>query len=221
MPTTVAARSKGQRSAFLLAILVGALLGGVSWWVDQLSWFGIPEGSPEYVAFGVLQVFGNGPTLWLIGAFVVGLVAGRARPGALVATASLLLAVGVYYGLITLADTRPGSDLGPSALAWAAVAIVAGPPMGVAGALVLRSPGRGRSMGAAALGGTLVGIGLWILSVPVAAIIHIVGGIGAGAWLAGAGRHLVGAALASGLGAVAWALLQLAFGVVWEAIRAL
>lgn len=214
-------RPRALWPALVLAAVVGVALGGISWWADQLSWFGIPEASPEYVAFGVLQVLGNGPTLWLLGAFVVGLATARVSSGVALATASLLLAVGVYYGLIVLADTRPGSDLGPSALAWAAVALLAGPSMAAAGALASGPVGRARLIGAAVLGGALVGIGLWIIAVPVAAVVHVLAGVAAGAWLAGAGRRLVGGALALGLGVVAWGLLQLAFAVVWEVIRAL
>lgn len=198
---------------------IGGLLGLIAWWADQLSWFGISEASPAYVAFGVLQVFGNGPTLWLVGAFAVGFAARRVGSGVLLSTASLLLAVGVYYALIVVADTRPGADLGLSALAWAAVAIVAGPPMGAAGAAVSDPGGRGRVLGAGVLGGALVGIGLWLFTVPIAALMHVAGGIGVAAWLAGDQRHIVGGALSAVLGAVAFGLLQLAFALVWSAIR--
>ena len=133
VPRAAVTSPLGLSADFVLALVVGVVLGGISWWADQVSWVSIPQASPEYIAFGVLQVFGNGPTLWLIGVFVVGLAARRISAGGILATASLLLAVAVYYGLIVLADTRPGSDLGPSALAWAAVAFLAGPPMGVAG----------------------------------------------------------------------------------------
>ena len=218
-PPLMTARSGELRFALVLAFAVGALLGGIAWWADQLSWFGIPEATPEYVAFGVLQVFGNGPTLWLIGAFVIGLAVGRIGSGMVLATASLLLAVGVYYALIVVADTRPGADLGPSALAWAAVAVLSGPPMGGAGAAVAARPGRGRLVGAGLLGGALAGIGLWLFSVPIAAVMHVVGGVAAAAWLAGPGRRIAGAALAIVLGAVAFGLVQLTFAVVWAAIR--
>lgn len=218
-PPSAAARGGGLAAAICLTLVVGALLGTIAWWADQLSWFGIPEASPEYVAFGVLQVFGNGPTLWLLGAFVVGFAAGRFGAGVLLSTASLVLAVGVYYALIVVADTRPGAELGPSALAWAAVAIVSGPPMGAAGAAASSRAGRGRVLGAGVLGGALVGIGLWLFSVPVAAVMHVAGGVGLAAWLAGHERRLVGVGLTVVLGAVAFGLLQLAFALVWAAIR--
>ena len=57
------------------------------------------------------------------------------------------------------------------------------------------------------------------VDVPIAAVMHIAGGVAAAASLAGRGRRMVGGALAMALGAVAFGLVQATFALVWTAIR--
>ncbi len=106
---------------------------------------------------------GNLPSHWLVTAFTVGVIA-RSRPaGTLAATLALCLAVAVYYAAISWAGDRPGVDLQRPALVWGAVALVAGPMFGLAGAVWLIGPSRMKPWAVALLSGGFLGEGLFIL----------------------------------------------------------
>lgn len=161
----------------ILAFGGGAVVGGFAWWVDQLSWLGIPEGGLAYASFGVLQALGNLPTLWLLLAFAVGSLTERIGVGAALASLSLFTGVGGYYLLIVVASTRAGVDVTSAALAWIAVAAIAGPVLGAAGGATVSGRGQGRQLGAAVLGGSLIAMGLFMVQAHLlVSIVHIVGG---------------------------------------------
>lgn len=168
----------------------------------------------------MLQVFGNGPTLWLVGAFAVGMAAGpRPLIGLVLGTVTLVAAVAVYYALIVLADTRPGAGLAPALAAWIAVAAVAGPVMGAAGSLSRDDRPMRQMVGLSVLAGALFAMGLFITpQVPIAGVPHLVAGALV-AQLAEPGWRARTLGLAAVIGVIGFGVTQLAFLGVQELLR--
>ena len=110
-------------TGFGASILAGAALGGASWFADGLRW---PYG---------LLIPANLIGAWLGVAFVLGASARTIPTGALRGVIGLLSAVAAYYVLIA-AFGQGIRAIGAShaATIWGAVALLAGPVMGGAGA---------------------------------------------------------------------------------------
>ena len=208
----------------MAAVAVALVLGGVSWGSDRISWHGVREDGWEYIAVGAVKTIGNMPTIWLIGAFVVGGMSRRPVSGAAAATLTLAGAVVVYYALIVASGERAGVNLLPAALAWAGVAAVAGPVLGAAGGAWSAPHGRRRAVAAGVLGAVFVAMGFFIVarsfSTPIG-ILHICVGAILSLVLAGRGRdRLIGLGTTTTLGVLGGAATLLVFAAMRMFLRA-
>jgi hypothetical protein len=140
------------RPGFVLAC--GAGLGLLAWATDHVS-----SDSALPFAAGL----GNLPSHWLATAFVIGVVSRKPPAGAIWAGAGLSLAVIVYYLAINAAGDRPGADLQSAGEIWLAVALIAGPIFGVAGAIWITGPGRLRPWAVALIAGAILGEALYLV----------------------------------------------------------
>jgi hypothetical protein len=131
------------------SILAGGLLGATSWLADQLQY---PYG---------LLLPANAIGAWLAVAFVLGAVARTIPTGALRGLIGLLSAVAVYYVLIALFG-QGFRALGAShaATIWGGVALVAGPLLGLAGAVWRHGHGWPRAAAVALLAAALIAEGV-------------------------------------------------------------
>jgi hypothetical protein len=145
-PPTVLTRAV---AGFGTSIVGGAALGGAAWLSDQLAW--------PYS----LLIPANAIGVWLAVAFVLGGSARTLPTGALRGLIGLLAAVVVYY-LLTAAFGEGIRAIGAShaATVWGAVAIIAGPILGGAGAAWRHGTGWPRAIGVAVLAAALVGEGV-------------------------------------------------------------
>jgi hypothetical protein len=134
---------------FGASILGGSLLGAAAWFSDQL---GYPLG---------LLIPANAIGVWLAVAFVLGGSARTLPTGALRGLLGLMTAVVVYYVLIAVSGEGVRA-IGAShaATVWGAVALIAGPLMGGAGAVWRHGVGWPRAIGVAVLAAALVGEGV-------------------------------------------------------------
>jgi hypothetical protein len=114
------------RRLLLVAVVVGCLLGTFSILAD-----GIIGGR----LFGIL---GNIASPWGLAAFLVGRRTTSSRLGAVVGALTLVVGVTTYY----LGTAIRGYALGDADLVWTAVALVAGPVMGMSGAAIASRPSR-------------------------------------------------------------------------------
>jgi hypothetical protein len=134
---------------FGASILGGAILGAAAWWTDQL---GFP-----WSAFIPANAIGA----WLGVAFVLGSTARTIPTGALRGLIGLLSAVGAYYLLNRLLGEGYRVIGAPhAATVWGAVALIAGPLMGFAGATWRHGHGRPRAIAVALLGAAFIAEGL-------------------------------------------------------------
>lgn len=125
---------------FGASILGGVVLGGAAWWSDQL----------EY-PFGLL-IPANMIGVWLGLAYLLGASARTIPTGALRGLISLLSAVLAYYLLFAiLGDGFRAIGASHAAVVWGAVAVLAGPIMGGAGAVWRHATGWPRAIGVAVL----------------------------------------------------------------------
>ena len=127
------------------AVGLGIVLGGASWFSDQLAW-------PLQ-----LLVPANAIGAWLGVAFVAG-ATGRTVPlGALRGLLALVAGVAAYYLLIRLLSVgiRAQGALNAATI-WGLVAMVAGPAMGAAGATWRHGRGWPRAISASLLSAALV-----------------------------------------------------------------
>jgi hypothetical protein len=97
------------------------------------------------------------PSPWLLLAFVTGAVIARPSWGALAGAATLTLAVGTYYFAIQSSGDRAGIPLQGAMTGWLAVALIAGPVFGLAGATWRSGPRFMRAPAVGLLVGALVG----------------------------------------------------------------
>lgn len=127
------------------AVVAGLVLGVVSRLVDSAAW------APDWIGF----VFSP----WLAAAWLVGATGTDARAGAL---RGLVLLAGTVAGYLALASVlAPGALTATLLLGLVAVTALAGPTFGAAGG-AWRHGGRRGIVGAAAIGGALVGEGIFL-----------------------------------------------------------
>ncbi len=125
---------------FGASILGGVALGVAAWWSDQLDY-----------PFGLL-IPANMIGVWLGLAFVLGASARTIPTGALRGLISLVSAVAAYYLLFAiLGDGFRALGASHAAVVWGAVAVLAGPVMGGAGAVWRHADGWPRAIGVAIL----------------------------------------------------------------------
>jgi hypothetical protein len=136
-------------SGFGTSIVVGAALGTAAWVSDQLR-------SP----YGLL-IPANAIGAWLGIAFALGASARTIPTGALRGLIGLLSAVALYYLLIAAFGQGFRVIGAPhAATIWGAVALIAGPVMGGAGAVWRYGSGWPRAIGVAILSAALIGEGI-------------------------------------------------------------
>lgn len=152
--TSVPAIATRAASGFGTSIAVGAVLGLAAWVSDQLRW---PYG---------LLIPANAIGVWLGVAFALGASARTIPTGALRGLVGLLAAVAAYYVLIAVFGQGFRAIGAPhAATIWGAVALVAGPVMGGAGAVWRHGTGWPRIIGVAILAAALIGEGIGFGSV--------------------------------------------------------
>ena len=133
---------------FGASILGGVLLGAAAWWSDQLTW---PTS---------LLLPANAIGVWLGVAFALGASARTIPTGALRGLVGLIAAVAAYYLLFALLGSGfRAQGASHAATIWGAVALLAGPVMGGAGAVWRYGQGWPRAIGAALLSAALVAEG--------------------------------------------------------------
>jgi hypothetical protein len=127
----------------------GAALGALAWFSDQLDW---PLS---------LLIPANLIGIWLAVAFALGASARTIPTGALRGLVGLLSAVAVYYLLnAILGQGFRAIGASHAATVWGAVALLAGPALGGAGALWRYGSGWPRAIGVAVLAAALIGEGV-------------------------------------------------------------
>jgi hypothetical protein len=134
---------------FGASIVGGAALGIIAWWTDQL---GFP-----WTAYIPANAIGA----WIAVAFVLGASARTIPTGALRGLIGLLSAVAAYY-LLTglLGEGFRAIGASHAATVWGAVALIAGPLMGLAGATWRHGHGRPRAIAVGLLAAALIAEGL-------------------------------------------------------------
>jgi hypothetical protein len=134
---------------FGASILGGAALGIAAWWTDQL---GFP-----WTAYIPANAIGA----WIGVAFVLGASARTIPTGALRGLIGLLSAVAAYYLLNrVLGDGFRAIGASHAATVWGAVALIAGPLLGLAGATWRHGHGWPRAISVALLAAALIAEGL-------------------------------------------------------------
>jgi len=134
---------------FGASILGGAALGVAAWWTDQL---GFPWSA--YIPANTIGA-------WLGVAFALGASARTIPTGALRGLIGLLSAVAAYYLLVaTLGHGIRVVGAGHAATIWGAVALLAGPLLGLAGATWRRGQGWPRVVAVGLLAAALMAEGL-------------------------------------------------------------
>ena len=145
-PTHLVSRAVG---GFGTSILVGGALGVAAWVSDQLVW--------PYS----LLIPANAIGVWLAVAFALGASARTIPTGALRGLVGLLSAVASYYFLnAVLGQGYRAIGASHAATVWGAVAVIAGPVMGGAGAVWRYGTGWPRAIGVAFLAAALIAEGL-------------------------------------------------------------
>jgi Family of unknown function (DUF6518) len=117
--------SPGRR-LLLVAIVVGGLLGAFSMLADGI------------IGGRLLGILGNIASPWALAAFLVGRRTASPRLGAAAGALTLVVGVTTYF----LGTAIRGYVLVGADLVWTAVALVAGPVMGVSGAAIASRPAR-------------------------------------------------------------------------------
>lgn len=142
----LAARALG---GFGTSIVVGAALGAVAWWTDQL---GFP-----WTAYIPANAIGA----WIGVAFMLGASARTIPTSALRGLIGLLSAVAAYYALTGLfGEGFRAIGASHAATVWGAVALIAGPAFGLAGGTWRHGHGRPRALSVALLAAALIAEGV-------------------------------------------------------------
>lgn len=153
--------SLGTRAlgGFGASILGGAALGAAAWTTDQLTF--------PWTAIIPVNAIGA----WLAVAFVLGASARTIPTGALRGLIGLLSAVAAYYLLFgLLGEGFRAIGASHAATVWGAVALLAGPAMGLAGSIWRHGNGWPRAIAVAALAAALIAEGL---AFGVARLVHL------------------------------------------------
>jgi hypothetical protein len=156
-PSTAPASHPAPAESFLrragtaipLALLAGALLGGLAWFSDDL---GYPLG---------LLIPANLVGVWALVAFGAGAGARTVVGGAGRGLFALVAAVAVYYlayGL--LGEGWRALGAARAATVWGLVAIVTGPPLGLSGSVWRHRTGWARSLAIGVPAGVLIAEGI-------------------------------------------------------------
>jgi hypothetical protein len=136
---------RGAVMAVIVGLLVGALTAYAQGWLID--------------AVGSLA---NSAGPWSLAAF---LVAMRARRPLVAALSAMLVLASCEIGYVIATHVRGGSNATSTVLFWLAAAVLAGPPLGVAGAWSWqRGWWFGASAGPAVLAGVLIGEPIYALS---------------------------------------------------------
>jgi hypothetical protein len=117
---------------FGTAVASGLALGYICWLGDQLAYDSLPGAK-------IITWIGNSASPWLLLAFFLGMASASRRWAALYGGASLACAVGSYYGIILLTDSRaaiPVTQTLVLAALWFVGSACIGAGCGVLGALV-------------------------------------------------------------------------------------
>lgn len=130
----------------LAAVVAGLVLGLFSAIGD-----GLPPDTPLHVVVALANAAGP----WLAAAFAVGALQERPRAGAIAGLLTVAIAIGTYYAAI-YAGGHEVANLAGLLASWLAIAAVAGPLLGAAGAAWARSRGRLHVLGLAILCGGLL-----------------------------------------------------------------
>jgi hypothetical protein len=160
-PDIALAPSLGARviGGFGASIAGGAALGAAAWYADGLAW---PLS---------LLIPANAIGAWLGVSFVLGASARTIPTGALRGLIGLLSAVAAYYVLIAIfGHSYRAIGASHAATIWGAVAFVAGPAMGAAGAVWRHGSGWPRAIAVGALAAALFAEG-FVFGAP--RIIHL------------------------------------------------
>lgn len=150
-PDLAISPSLGGRAlgGFGASVLGGAALGAIAWWTDEL---GFP-----WTAYIPANAIGA----WLGLAFVLGASARTIPTGALRGLIGLVSAVVAYYVLIgVFGDGFRAIGASHAATVWGAVALLAGPVFGLAGATWRHGHGRLRAVAVALLAAALIAEGV-------------------------------------------------------------
>jgi hypothetical protein len=145
----------GARAPSTVLLALTTALGlGVAGRVAVNAGGHVPHGGDELAALGRAAVALGAP--WLAVAWAVGMLAGSPRRAALGGGAGLACGTFCWYALSTV--TRGAAEeYVEIALAWAAVALVAGAGFGLAGAAYARAGRSVRTAALALVAGTLAG----------------------------------------------------------------
>jgi Family of unknown function (DUF6518) len=138
--------ASGPSSAIGWVVAVGVGLAGGAFTAYGQEWLSDATSS-----------LANSAGPWSLVAFLVARYNKR-LPAAVVAAALALASCEVGYALAT--ELRGGSNATSTVVFWFVAAVIAGPPLGVAGAWSTRG-GMGRGVGFAVIGGVLIGEGLY------------------------------------------------------------
>lgn len=132
-----------------MAATLGAILGAAAWFSDQLGW-------PLQ-----LVVPANAIGAWVSVAFAAGATGRTTLLGTARGLVALLVAVVAYYLLIAaLGQGIRSAGATHAATVWGAIAVIAGPAMGAAGATWRHGQGWARGIAVALLGAALVAEGI-------------------------------------------------------------
>ena len=150
--------SRAYAIRWLSAVGLGVALGVASAWVDVRA-----GGLEQDGLWRAVSMVLNSGSAWAALAVVGGWLIGRPLAGAVAGTVTLVAAVVGYYAFGVLAGDRAGvgfAGVSAAVRMWALLAVVVGPALGLAGALV-RRPG-------------LVGF-VAVLVVPIGIVVEMLG----------------------------------------------
>ncbi|MGE0686800.1 MAG: DUF6518 family protein [Dehalococcoidia bacterium] len=136
-------------AGFLAPLLAGPALGLFAWQSDRAE--------TTSTLNEVIRGLGNVPSPWLFLAFVTGALLVRPAWGAFGGATALTLAVATYYVAIRVSGDREGIPLQGAMTGWFAVALIAGPIFGCAGAFWRSGPNVLKPLAVGLLSGMLVG----------------------------------------------------------------
>ena len=136
-----------SRRLWLIAVVVGAGLGAFSQLADGI------------IGGRLVGMLGNIASPWGVAAFFVGRLTRSPKQGAAAGALTLVVGVAVYY----LLGASRGYVFGEVNVVWTAIALVAGPVMGWAGASISSEPERPPVLAVAAPSAMLVAEAIFLV----------------------------------------------------------